>query len=260
MKKKSTALVVFLFSVAIVISVCVVPAFAKIKCESNATFDYNGTSACYGEEIQVKTTINPGESEVKDMRIDILEADALIDDNSFDKTISPAWASVNLTQEGHTFFCDELKKGESITLMFNAYPKTIKEGEIKVADVRVRYTQLGQRLEDWGEVKADLKKSFWFRYEDAEKRVGSANWMFYVGIILAIIACVSLFIQWVERRGKEEESEEMRKDFYEKLKNIYNRLESAEDNEMVNRSEIVSLKMSVKSYMEEYKPKEGGEE
>jgi len=62
-----------LLSVAIAISVSVTPALAKINCESNATFDYDGSSAFFGEEIQAKVIINPGESEVKDMRIDILE-------------------------------------------------------------------------------------------------------------------------------------------------------------------------------------------
>ena len=259
MKKKSTALVVFLFSVAIVISVCVVPAFAKINCESNATFDYDGSSAFFGEEIQAKVIIDPGENEVKDMRIDILEAEALIDDNSFKHTIDPTPTGEDkrsVTREGHTLFCDELKRGESITLMFNVYPKTMKEKEIKVADVRISYTQLGQRLDEEEEVKVNLEDSAWFRYEDAEKRASSANWMFYVGIILAIIACISLFIQGVGRKRKMEGSEEMQNDFYEKLENISMRLDSAED----NPSEIGGLKMSVKSYMEEYKPKEGGEE
>ncbi len=255
-KKRSTLLIVFLFSVAIAISVCAMPAFAKINYESDSTYDYDGSSAYFGEEIRTKVTIDPGENEVKDMRIDILEADALIDDNSFEHTIFPTGADITVTREGHSFFCDELERGESITLMFNAYPKTIKEEEIKVADVRIAYSQLGQRLEDSEAVKANLEKSFWFRYEDAEKRTSSANWMFYIGLILAIIAGVSLFIQWTGKKRKEGEREKMQKDFYKALKYVSRRLESAED----NPSEIGSLKMSVKSYMEEHKPKEGGEE
>jgi hypothetical protein len=268
MKNKSAVSVVFLFLVAMVISVCVMPAFAKINYEADSTYDYDGSSDHVGEEIQAKVTINPGENEVKDMRIDIFEADALIDDNSFDKTISPAWANVSLTQEGHTFFCDELKKGESVTLMFNAYPKTMKEEEeIKVVDVRISYTQLGQRLDDLEEIKVKLENSTWFEYEKAERRIESLEGeistikgLFNAAIIFIILGIAAIafasFTWWTGRRRKGEEGEEMQKDFYEKLENISMRLDSAE----VNPSEINSLKMSVKSYMEEYKPKEGGEE
>jgi len=38
MKKRSAALVVFLFLVAMVISVCVMPAFAKINYESDSIY------------------------------------------------------------------------------------------------------------------------------------------------------------------------------------------------------------------------------
>lgn len=157
MKKKNIAfMVVLLLLVTIAISICAMPAFAKINYKVESSYDYNSSTDYFGEEIRIKMTIDPGESEVKDMRIDIFEADALLDDGSFDKTISPAWANVSLTQGGHTFFCDKLKSGESITLMFNAYPKTIKEKEIKVADVRISYTQLGERLEESKEIKANL--------------------------------------------------------------------------------------------------------
>ncbi|MBL7117541.1 MAG: hypothetical protein ISS94_01995 [Candidatus Syntrophoarchaeum sp.] len=244
MKKKNAALVVFLLSVAIAISVCVMPAFAKINCESDSTYDYNSSSAFFGEEIQAKVTINPGESEVKDMRIDILEGDALIDDNSFKHTIDPTPTGEDkrsVTREGHTLFCDELKRGESITLMFNAYPKTMKEKEIKVADVRISYTQLGQRLDEVEEIKAKLDNSVWFRYKDAEKRASSANWMFYVGLILAIIAGVSLFIQWWGKGKREKEKDEIKRNWHKNLEDISKKLELAKD----NPTEMESLKRKV---------------
>ena len=64
MKKRSVALGVFLVSVAMVISVCAMPAFAKINYESDSTYDYNGGSEHFGEEIQAKMIINPVENEV----------------------------------------------------------------------------------------------------------------------------------------------------------------------------------------------------
>lgn len=220
MNKKSTALVVFLFSVAIAISVCAMPAFAKINYEAESSYDFDGSSAYYGEEIHAKVTINPGENEVKDMRIDVLEADALIDDNSFKHTISPTGADISITRGGHTFFCDSLKRGESITLMFKAYPKTIKEEDIKVADVRIAYSQLGQRLEDSEEIKAILGGSFWFKYEDAQKMASSANWLFYVGIAGIIVGAVFAFAWLREKRTKELKIGEKSYDFMGYLRGL----------------------------------------
>ena len=244
MNKKSTALVVFLFSVAIAISVCVMPAFAEINCESNATFDYDGSSAFFGEEIQATVTINPGENEVKDMRIDILEAEALIDDNSFKHTIDPTPTGEDkrsVTREGHTLFCDELKRGESITLMFNVYPKTMKEKEIKVADVRISYTQLGQRLDEEEEVKVNLEDSAWFRYDDAKKMASSAKWMFYVGLILVIVAGISLFMRWLGKGKREKEKDEIMRNWHKNIEDISKKLELAKD----NPTEMESLKRKV---------------
>ncbi len=214
MKNRSFTLpVVILVSTVIVIFTCGMPVFAKVNYMSNATYDYDGSSVYPGEEIRVKMTINPGVSEVKDMRITISEADALIDGNSFEKTISPAGAPVNLTREGHTFLCDRLKPGESITLMFNAYPKTEKEKRIKVANVRIEYTQLGQRLEETKEISANLENSAWFGYEVVKREakglqnelkklqleLSAMRWMLYLAIIFGIttvIFCVMWYNEW----------------------------------------------------------------
>jgi hypothetical protein len=67
MKKKSSALIVVsLLSVAIAISVCAIPVFAKIDYESDSSYDYDGSSDLFGEGIQSRVTINPGEDEVTD--------------------------------------------------------------------------------------------------------------------------------------------------------------------------------------------------
>lgn len=238
MKERRTAmLVVFLLSVAIVISVCVMPAVAKINYESDSTYDYGGCSDCYGEEIRAKVTINPGENEVKDMRIDIFEVDALIDDNSFEHTIFPTGANISVRREGHTVSCDGLKRGESITLMFDAYPKTIKEKEIKIADVSISYTQLGQRIPESKEIKAKLDNSFWFEYETAKGKIDglqsenrSIKWMFYAGIILAILAGISLVIQWVGKGKREKEKDAVKRNWRKSLEDVSKRLELAKDN------------------------------
>lgn len=233
MMKKGAALIVFLFSVAIIISVCAMPAFAKIDCKSDSTYDYEGSSAFFGEEIQVTVTIDPGENEVKDMRIDILEDEALIGDNSFKHTIDPTPIGEDkrsVTREGHTLLCDELKRGESITLMFNAYPKTIKEKEIKVADVRISYTQLGQRLEEPEEIRVKLGNSFWFRYDDEKKGSSSGYLMFCIGVIFIIIAGISLVIQWVGKGKREKEKDAVKRNWRKNLEEVSKRLVLAKDN------------------------------
>jgi hypothetical protein len=188
------------------------------------------------------------------MRIDILEDEALIDDNSFKHTIDPTPTGEDkrsVTREGHTLFCDELKSGESITLMFNAYPKTIKKEEIKVADVKTSYTQLGQLLPDSEEIRVKLDNSFWFRYDDEKKRASSGNLMFYIGIILAIIAGISLVIQRVGKGKSEKEKEEVKRNWRKNLEDVSKKLELAKD----NPTEMESLKRKVEKDIKSIKIK-----
>jgi hypothetical protein len=252
-KGRTAMLMVFLLSVAIAISVCVMPAVAKINYESDSTYDYNGFSDCYGEEIHVKVTIDPGKNEVNDLRLSIFEVDALIDDNSFEHTIFPTGANISVTMKGHTVSCDGLKRGESITLMFNAYPKTIKKEEVKVANVRIAYSQLGQRLDDSEEIKAKLDNSFWAKYEEAKGIIDglqnenrSNKRVFYAGIILAIIAGISLVTQWIGKGKREKEKDAVKRNWRKNLKDVSKKIELAKD----NPTEMESLERMLKRDIE----------
>lgn len=232
MKKKSSALiVVFLLSVAIVISVCAMPAFAKIDYETESIYDFGGDSLHYGEEIHVTLTIDPGENPAHNMSIDISEVDALIDDNSFVETRLPAGVSVTLTQAGHTFFYDRLGSGESVKLEFNAYPKTIGKEEINAVNVVITYDQLGDHLDEEINVITALDNSTWFQYEQAEgeiielqSRIQSINQIFYIGIafiVVGIVVGILFLLAWLrEKRTKELKIGEKSYDFMGYLRGL----------------------------------------
>lgn len=231
MKKRSVALGVFLFSVAIAISICAMPAFAKINYEAESTYDLAGESSHYGEEIHVTLTIDPGENPAHNMSIDISEVDALIDDNSFVETRLPAGVSVTLTQAGHTFFYDRLGSGESVKLEFNAYPKTIGKEEINAVNVVITYDQLGDHLDEEINVITALDNSTWFQYEQAEgeiielqSRIQSINQIFYIGIafiVVGIVVGILFLLAWLrEKRTKELKIGEKSYDFMGYLRGL----------------------------------------
>lgn len=254
MKKKSTALVVFLFSVAIVISVCVVPAFAKINYEADSSYDLAGESSHYGEEIHVTLTIDPGENPAHNLSIDISEVDALIDDNSFVETRLPAGVSVTLTQAGHTFFYDRLGSGESVKLEFNAYPKTIGKEEINAVNMVITYDQLGDHLDEEINVITALDNSTWFQYEQAkgeiielQSRIQSINQTFYTGIafiVVGILVGVLFLLAWLrEKRTREIKIGEKLHDFVDYLKELKDK---SKEKEVIGsiEDEIGSLEIS----------------
>ena len=235
------------------------PVDARINFNYTLNYDHDGTSQYFGEEIRVKLVIDPGANEVRDMRIDILEDEALIDDTSFEEAKYPAGAPVNITRVGHTFFCDRLGVGESIALMFNAYPKTERVEKIKVADVIISYTQLGERVKDEEELKANMSNSSWFKYvnllervKSLESEIGSIQMLFNIGILFIILAIfvvvISVFILWTWRRKTAAERENIREEFHNKLKEISKGLDRAEG----NPSEVHMLRRKVERYIKEY--------
>lgn len=185
---------------------------ARIGYNVAASYDANGMSECYGEEIHVVIELDAGANPASDIEVDIVELDALIDDHTFKKTIIPANAPINLTQRGHSFFCDRLGVGERVRLEFDAYPKTLMSESIDVARIHVSYTQLGERLHDDLIINASLKDSAWDKYRAAEEeikglemRAAAMRWTLYAATLLAIAGVVMLGLGWRER-GRQRES------------------------------------------------------
>ena len=210
------------------------PVDARINFNYTLNYDHDGTSQYFGEEIRVKLVIDPGANEVRDMRIDILEDEALIDDTSFEEAKYPAGAPVNITRVGHTFFCDRLGVGESIALMFNAYPKTEMREEINVADVHITYTQLGERLENKEKLKARIADSYYFKLEKAEEEINRlkeeissmesgmkmAKYVGVMGFIFILICAFFVFLWYNEKKRRSIYIGEKLYDFCEFLEGI----------------------------------------
>lgn len=274
MKKGSSALlVVFLLSVALAISACVMPAFAKINYKAGSIYDFGGDSLHYGEEIHVRLTIDPGENPAHNISIDISEVDALIDDNSFVETRLPAGVPVTLTQEGHTFFYDRLEKGESIKLEFNAYPKTIGKKEINAVNVVITYDQLGDRLDEKINVNTALENSTWFKYEhskgeisELQSRIQSINQTFYTGIAFIVVGILVgglFFLAWLrEKRTREIKIGEQLHDFVNYLKGLKKRGEEKKiDRDIIrdieDKKEDIEMEKEYNKYKERYEKYEG---
>jgi hypothetical protein len=181
-------------------------------------YDANSESEYPGEEIDVTITIEPGGNDVSDMQIKVSGAtEALIDygKDSFEATILPA-GEVGLTKTDisatRTYECERLKPGEMIKLRFRAYPKTIRDGEINTANVRITYTQLGERLSRSVHVKTDLGDSSWFELKSIESKVKNSQTAMYAGIA-AIVIGILLFGLWL--KGKSDQSARIGRELYD---------------------------------------------
>lgn len=227
--------------ILLIASTVISPVGAKISTSIDANYDEGSKTATYGEEIHVQITIRPGDSEVSNLYITISERDALIDDSSFKHTISPTGADVNVVRDGRSFHCEKLAPGESLILSFNAYPKTILQEVIHVADVSYEYIQLGDSVTDRDSVSVDTSGSFWFRYQEASSEKETSSTIFYIGIIFIIISIIIVVYQ--NKRNQQAiiaiQSEKNRKD--ELLKKVYDKI----DISIENPTELTSLKTQI---------------
>ena len=197
--------IILILSIILIFSFSAQPSLALIDVEHNSVYDANSESEYPGEEIDVAITIDPGANDVSDMQIKVSGAtEALIDygKDSFEATILPA-GEVGLTKTDisttRTYECERLKPGEMIKLRFRAYPKTIRDGEIDTANVKITYTQLGERLSRSVHIKTDLGDSSWFELKSIESKVKNSQTMVYAGIA-AIVIGILLSGLWLKGR------------------------------------------------------------
>lgn len=214
-------------------AVLAVPAAAKIVTSTEATFDADGVTGTFGEEIQAQITITPGDTEISDLQIDIAERDALIDDASFKHTIIPTGAPVNLERNGHTLQCDRLAPGESIVLSFNAYPKTLGQTELTVADVTYRYVQQGDTVSGLDTITVDTGSSTWFQYLAAREEKATVSWTLYLGILLIVVSIALFGYQFSQKRKMQSVVDSERRKTYTLLEDVSRKLALVQDNPSV---------------------------
>jgi hypothetical protein len=217
------------------------PVTAKITTSVETMYDFDGASKEFGEEIAVRITIAPGDSEVRDLQIKITDRDALIDGASFKHTIIPTGAQVNVERDGYTVLCNRLAPGESIILSFNAYPKTIKQNELIVVESLYSYTQLGESIADLEIITVDTSGSVWFQYQRADHEKTTVSWTFYLGILLIIISIGLVIYQLNQKRKMMLKIDEKSNHVRELLFDISNKLDTIVE----NPEEIASLKRQI---------------
>lgn len=223
------------------------PAGAKIVTSTEAVYDATGVTEAFGEEIQTHITITPGDSEIRDLQIEISEREALIDDESFKHTIIPSGAPVRVERNGHTFLCDRLAPGESIVLSFNAYPKTMVKTQLTVADVTYGYLQQGDTVSGQDTITVDTSGSFWFQYLAASNKNATISWTLWLGIILIIVSILLFVYQISQRKSAQSEVDKERKRIYSLLKEVSQKLDIINDNPTVGDELKKRIEQELKS-------------
>jgi hypothetical protein len=247
-----------LLTALIVVAALSVPVSAKIHYTADVRYDSEGALSAFGEEIPVTLMITPGESDIKNLTIDIREADALIDDTIpqwSSKTISPAGASVPVDLTGHTFSVPLLQVGQTLTITFNAYPKTLHQQKLHIADVGFSYIQLGDRIEQpYEPINADMSGSSWFQLQSADKEIGivkqsaqtetkNAQFALSIGFVLVIVAILIIAYVLIKRGSYIKECAALKEDKNRLMHEILRKVELAEN----NKAELESLKKKLRT-------------
>jgi hypothetical protein len=161
---------------------------AAISLETSASYD--GTDA-ESQAISSEVVISPDDAKISDVVIRVRETDqAFVDFDSFERSINPGNADVDITYTGDgRFEISELEPDETLRVSFDAYPRTIKEQSIDAATIEVEYVQQGQSLSDQQTVSADLSSSSWFELQDAQSSLQTQQTTFYgaVGVIVLVL-------------------------------------------------------------------------
>lgn len=142
--------------------------------------EYSGLD---GESQAVTTTVTLSPKDAKMVSVDIYIQPAqksFVEYDSLKRSINPGTSDANVKYlgDGH-YRIDELETNEKVTITFNAYPKTIKQQSLDIAQTRVEYTQNGQNLSKSVTATADLSSSSYFAYQRCQDQIaelkGKAN-------------------------------------------------------------------------------------
>jgi hypothetical protein len=183
--------------VLLVVSVFTAPAAATVSISGNTT--YGGVSDGGDEAIEVQTSISPDGEEIVDVRLSFSgTGQTFLEDGSFDRTISPGDANIDITAVGDgEFEINQVGANEEITFNFEVYPKTINQESINTAQVVIEYTQSGQQLRDTQTFETDLTNSAAFELDEQQQwtgAIGIVNLLSYlINIVLIGVLAVLVY-------------------------------------------------------------------
>lgn len=238
------------------ICLCISPVAGKyIDSGYSQSFDAASlTNPPFGEEIAVKFWIAAVDNDIQDVSVAFTESEAYIDESSFSYTFDSAnQQNVPLdirTTGKNTWSIAKIKRGEKVSITFNAYPKTIRKEKLTIGTAAIIYTpildnnQKGKPIsEDLIQLNAGLTDSAWFKYDalqkkyDAEQR-SNANvpiWnmaLMSIAAIAGICAIVLLVILLMTRSRSNKEIKQTKEAWKSDLVQIRDKLRGASESDI----------------------------
>jgi hypothetical protein len=224
------------------------------------TYDATSSTQPFGEEINVKFWITAVDSDIQDISTTFSESGAFIDPGSFSYSLdSPYQQSVpfDIRRTDKTYSIAKLKRGEKVTLIFNAYPKTITDKNLNIGAVAIGYTPVLENntkgkpiVEEKYQIISDMKNSAWFQFEQLQntyetEKQNQANVPYLnqalIGItaVAVIIALIFLFFWWKTKSQLNKEIKRIKEEMKINLIQIRDELRLASESDIPRILSIV---------------------
>lgn len=216
---RRTILVVFLIlAVGLVAPVAGQSGIVDIQTET--TYDgLNGNS----QAILVEASFSTSER-ISGLQIQFRETNnAFIDyEDSFNLTTS---TNVNAERESQdTFTVEELKPGDTVTVSFRAYPRTLDDEQLQVARIDLS-AENPRTLDQSSTVTADMSDSPVFAYQEAQQQIEQWEWIRTAGmggvglaILLGLVGIGGSLFLW--RKKLPDAKADLKQDFVDDLDSI----------------------------------------
>lgn len=217
--RRRTILVVFLIlAVGLVAPVAGQSSIVDVKTETT----YEGIDG-NSQAILVEASFSTSER-ISGLQIQFRETDnAFIDyEDSFNLTTS---TNVNAERESRdTFTVEELRPGDTVTVSFRAYPRTLNDEQLRVARIALS-AENPRTLDQSSTVTADMSDSPVFAYQDAQQQIEQWEWIRTAGmggvglaVLLGLVGIGGSLFMW--RKKLPDAKEELKQEFVDDLNSI----------------------------------------
>jgi len=160
-------------TIVLILGLILSSGLAAASVSVNTSSNYLGGEAGQSQTIEMTYSLTPDNNDISDVRIEVHSTqNSFIDFGSFERTIEPGDADVEITSVGEGVFeIKEVSADQRITLSFEGYPRDIQQEELSVARIDVEYVQQGQSLDESTTITADMSSSPWFQLQGANERI-----------------------------------------------------------------------------------------
>lgn len=233
---RRTILIVFLIlAVGLVGSVAGQSGIVDIRTETT----YEGVEGS-SQAVLVEASFSTSER-ISGLELQFSETDnAFIDyEDSFNITTSTNVNAERTSQD--TFTVEELTPGDTVTVSFRAYPRTLDQQELQVAQIDLS-AENPRTLDESSTVAADMSSSPVFAYQDAQQQLEQWQWIRTAGmgvvglaIVLGLLGIGGSIYMW--RVKLPDVEDELESDFVDHLESI-----KGEVSDPIVESEIEDVK------------------